>query len=230
MSNIALIPARSGSKGFIDKNIAKVCGTTLIELAINVAKNSSRVDDVYISTDSPKYQQLAKDAGARSLGLRSEKLAGDDIKTIDVITDFIEKFPGEITNLILLQPTSPIRSPAQIDAMLYQLDKDNADAVVSIEKINEPHPYKMKTIENGYISEFVSGSSSEVPRQLMPEVFKLTGSIYVNRIGSLLRDKTFLPEKTVGYLMKKTINIDTEEDYILLLALHEKKKIHVYGV
>ena len=205
MSNIALIPARSGSKGFIDKNIAKVCGTTLIELAINVAKNSSRVDDVYISTDSPKYQQLAKDAGARSLGLRSEKLAGDDIKTIDVITDFIEKFPGEITNLILLQPTSPIRSPAQIDAMLYQLDKDNADAVVSIEKINEPHPYKMKTIENGYISEFVSGSSSEVPRQLMPEVFKLTGSIYVNRIGSLLRDKTFLPEKTVGYLMKKTM-------------------------
>ncbi len=73
-------------------------------------------------------------------------------------------------------------------------------------------------------------SSSEVPRQLMPDVYKLTGSIYVNRIESLIRDKTFLPEKTTSYLMEKTINIDSEEDYILLLALHEKKKLDVYGI
>ena len=230
MKNIALIPARSGSKGFVDKNIAKLCGITLIELAVNVAKNSSKIDDVYISTDSHQYEQNAKDAGAKSLGLRPKQLAGDTVKTIDVVTHFIQQFPDEITNLILLQPTSPIRTPEQIDTMLDQLYKDNVDAVVSIEKINEPHPYKMKVVESGYISEFVTGSSSEVPRQLMPDVFKLTGSIYVNRIESLIRDKTFLPEKTTSYLMEKTINIDTEEDYILLLALHEKKKIDVYGI
>ena len=64
----------------------------------------------------------------------------------------------------------------------------------------------------------------------MPDVFKLTGGIYVNRKDSLLRDRTFLPKKTAGYLMEKTINIDSEEDLILLLALHEKKKIDVYGL
>ena len=124
MKNIALIPARSGSKGFVDKNIVKLYGTTLIELAVNVAKNSSRIDEVYISTDSSKYERLAKDAGALSLGLRPRILAGDSSRTIDVATNFIESFPFEIINLILLQPISPIRNPLQIDAMLDQLDKE----------------------------------------------------------------------------------------------------------
>ncbi len=229
MINIALIPARSGSKGFVDKNIAKLNGKTLIELAINVAIDSCKIDEVFISTDSQQYEQYAKNAGAKSLGLRPQRLAGDDVKTIDVVLDFIEQYDNEISNLVLLQPTSPMRRPEQIDAMLDQLVMDAVDAVVSLEKVDEPHPYKMKLIKHGYVTEFLTNTSSEVPRQLLPDVFKLTGSIYVNRIESIIHDKTFLPEKTAGYIAGKSINIDTEEDFILLTALHERNKIDIYG-
>lgn len=230
MKNIALIPARSGSKGFPDKNIAKLAGKTLIELAVKVAIDSKMIDEVFVSTDSSQYEKYALNAGAKSLGLRPQELAEDYVKTIDVALNFIENNPQEITNLILLQPTSPMRSPKQIDDMLIQLNHDKVDAVVTIEKVDEPHPYKMKKIENGYVKEFVSDSSSEMPRQLLPDVYKLTGGIYVNRIDSIIRDKTFLPAKTAGYLVGKSINIDSEEDYILLSALHEKDMIDVYGV
>jgi CMP-N,N'-diacetyllegionaminic acid synthase len=230
MKNIALIPARSGSKGFKNKNIAKISGKTLIELAVKVGLDAKQVDDVFISTDSEQYEQIAKDAGAKSMGLRSEHLAGDKIKTIDVVLDFIQQFPEQIENLILLQPTSPIRTPEQIDNMLCQLTGSDNDGIVSVEKVDEPHPYKMKIInDKGFITEFVHGTSSEVPRQLLPDVFKLTGSIYINRIKSLENHKTFLPVKTIGYVTGKTINIDNEDDFILLESLHKRNRIVIYG-
>lgn len=230
MKNIALIPARSGSKGFKNKNIAKLAGKTLIELAVNVAVKTNKIDDVYISTDSNNYEKIAKDNGAKSLGLRPKSLSGDKVKTIDVVIDFLRKFPEQISNIILLQPSSPIRTPDQINKMIEKLTKNNSDAIVSIEEIIEPHPHKMKTIKNGYISEFIDGTSSEVPRQLLPEAFKLTGSVYVNSVKSLLEQKTFLPKKTLGYQINNTINIDSENDYILIKALYEQNKIDIYGI
>ena len=89
MKVLGVVPARSGSKGFKDKNIAKVNELTLIEHAVHFGLSCGEIDDVYISTDSNKYLKIALKAGAKSLGLRPFHLALDEAKSVDVVIDLI---------------------------------------------------------------------------------------------------------------------------------------------
>ena len=218
--NLAIIPARAGSKGFPDKNIAQIGGKTLIELAIDVAKQSSLIDDIYISTDSKMYEDIAIKAGAISLGLRSSILSGDEVKTIDVVFDLLNRLNNEYDYIILLQPTSPIRSGEDIDNMIREVERKNVEAAVSVAKIEEPHPYKMKKINIcGYVESLIQSTTSESPRQLLPEVYALNGAIYVIKMKVLLEEMTFLPKKTIPYFMSHCLNIDTKMDYEIINAL-----------
>ena len=105
MKILAIIPARCGSKGFPNKNIAKISNKTLLELAIKVGLDCKIVDDVYISTDSPDYERLAVNAGAKSLGLRDRKYATDTAKSVDLVIDLINKLDKKYDYVLLLQPT-----------------------------------------------------------------------------------------------------------------------------
>jgi len=231
MKVIALIPARSGSKGFPHKNIAEIRGKTLIELAVKVGLDSKMVNDVYISTDSAEYQATALNAGAKSTGLRPAELSGDFAKTIDVVIDVLMKIEIKYDYVVLLQPTSPMRRPADIENMLYDLDKSDADSIVSIERLIEPHPDKLKTLgENGFIQPFLKNTDSEMPRQLLSEVYKLNGAVYIAKYESIINNRKFLTEKTLPYLMSGSINIDSEFDYNMILGLMETEKIKIYGV
>jgi len=217
LNAVAIIPARCGSKGFKDKNIAKIDGKTLIEWAIEVAKKSKYIKDIYISTDCKKYEDIAIEAGAKSLGLRDKHLASDTAKSVDVVLDLIRKLKKKYDYIVLLQPTSPIRTPQEIDEMIEKIG--NFDAIVTLSKINEPHPYKMKVINDEKVESFIKDSSSEVPRQLLPEVYKLTGAIYIIKYDALLKYETFLPQNTKPYISNNwDINIDSIDDYLLLKA------------
>ena len=220
MKVLAIIPARCGSKGFKDKNIAVIENKTLIEWGIEVAKKSKYIDDIYISTDCEKYENIAIKAGAKSLGLRPSYLAEDNTKTKDVILDMLNKLP-KYDIIVLLQPTSPIRTAIQIDEMI-ELLKDN-DSIVTIQKIDEPHPYKLKKIKNGYIKSFLENTSSEIARQLLPDVYKLTGAIYVVNYEFFIQKQTWFG-KTLPYIQDISVNIDSELDFIYLKALLEYKK------
>lgn len=230
MKAIAIVPARSGSKGFVHKNIAKIQGRTLIELAVQVGLDCSQVEQVYISTDDPGYEQIALQAGATSLGLRHSDLATDTAKSADVVIDLVNRLEKLPEFVVLLQPTAPMRRPEDISQMLALVMDSDADAIVSVEKLDEPHPNKLKQItEQGFVAPFLTGTSSEIPRQLLPDVFKLNGAIYIIRTSSLLADRTFLPPKTLPYAMSFGINIDTELDYHILLGLLSLGKIEIYG-
>lgn len=220
--SIAIIPARCGSKGVRDKNIAEVGGKTLLEWAIHVGLSCPHISDVFVSTDSPIYEDIALSAGAKSLGLRDASLSHDDTKTIDVVVSLLSKIAPIPEIVVLLQPTSPIRSAADISKMYSILSSDpETDAVVSVMAVDEPHPYKMKAIDRkGYLHSFIKGASSEIPRQRLPEVFKLTGSLYTIRTATLFKEKTFLPRKTKPYIVDGVcLNIDTRFDLILLREL-----------
>jgi len=123
MKVLAIVPARCGSKGFPNKNIAKICNKTLLELAIQVGVECELVDDVYISTDCKEYEDIAIKAGAKSLGLREKYLASDTAKSINVVIDLINKLNKSYDYLVLLQPTSPIRTPQDIVSMLNVLQE-----------------------------------------------------------------------------------------------------------
>ena len=227
---LAIVPARCGSKGFPNKNIVKLQGETLLGLAVKVGVNCEAVDATYVSTDCVSYNDIAVKAGAISLGLRPDYLAADKAKTVDVAIDLIQKLENIYDYLVLLQPTSPVREPKDITNMIALLDKSKADACVSVVRLEEPHPYKLKSIsDDGYIKSFIDDTSSEVPRQELPKAYALNGSIYVVKIQTLLKERTFLPYKTVPYYMESCVNIDSEEDFIFLNAMIDAGKINVWS-
>ncbi|MFK7779732.1 MAG: acylneuraminate cytidylyltransferase family protein [Candidatus Gracilibacteria bacterium] len=229
MKILAIVPARCGSKGFPNKNIAQIGNKTLLELAVRVGIDCKIIDDVYVSTDCKTYEEIALKAGAKSLGLRKEHLASDTAKSIDVVIDLINSLKKEYNYLVLLQPTSPIREPKDIENMINIIEKNDADASVSISKMEEPHPYKLKSIsEKGFVKPFIHGTTSELPRQILPEVYALNGAIYITKVKTLLKEKTFLPKKTISYIMDNNINIDSEEDFIFLEAMYKKNKINIW--
>ncbi len=231
MRVIAIVPARCGSKGFPDKNIAKIAQKTLLELAIKVGLDSKVVNDVYVSADCEKYHAIALAAGAKSLGLRPQELATDTTKSIDVIVDLLESVEEKYDYMVLLQPTSPLRSPEDIDAMFLQMKKTMSPSSVSVVHIEEPHPYKLKSIsKKGYLKAFIKGTDSEYPRQSLAKIYALNGAIYIIKIKTLLSKKTLFPKKTCAYIMKNNINIDSEDDFLYLKYLYENKKVHLYGV
>jgi len=230
MKVLAIVPARCGSKGFPNKNIAKIGDKTLLELAIKVGLDCKSVDDIYISTDCKEYENIALNAGGKSLGLRPDEFATDSTKSIDVVIDLINRLEDSYEYLVLLQPTSPIREPQDIENMINLLKEKNADACVSVTQFEEPHPFKLKSIDNdGYVKSFIDGTTSEVPRQSLPKAYALNGAIYITKIETILNEKTFLPKKTVPYIMDTNINIDSEEDFIFLEAMVQKKKVKVWG-
>ena len=228
MDTLAIIPARAGSKGIPDKNIVKVNGKTLIEIAIKVGLDCSRINDVYISTDSAEYNEIALKAGARSLGLRRTSLSDDNAKTVDVVIDLIQSVKKQYDYLVLLQPSSPVRNAQDICEMMVMLDRNQGDACVSVTKLDEPHPFKLKSIdEEGFLKPFMDGKDSESPRQSLPAVYALNGAIYIIKVDTLFEYRTFFPPKTLPYFMDLNINIDNEEDLIFLKAMEKLDKIRI---
>ena len=91
--------------------------------------------------------------------------------------------------------------------------RNNGVSVVSVSQLEEPHPFKLKVIDDeGLISSFLSGTSSEIPRQELPNVYVLNVGYYITKVIDLLREKSFLPKKTIPFLMDKRVNIDTQQD------------------
>jgi len=227
MKVLAVVPARCGSKGFPNKNIKEIEGKTLLEWAIKIGLDCSIIDDIYISTDCKKYENIAISAGAKSLGLRPRKLASDTAKSIDVIIDLLDNLEKKYDYVVLLQPTSPVRQGIDIENMLKSIEENNSSSAVSVCEFEEPHPFKLKTInDKGYIKSFIDGTSSEVPRQSLPKAYALNGAIYITKVKTILEEKTFLPDDTIPYIMNNNINIDSEEDFIFLEAMIKKQKVN----
>ncbi len=226
MKGVALITARSGSKGFKNKNIAKINNKTLIEYAVASVENSVHIDEVFISTDSKQYENIALMAGAKTQGLRPNFLSTDTAKSIDVVRNFLQKFGNEKPDyVVLLQPTSPQRTVEQIDECIG-IHLNMNQSVVSVSKIDEPHPYKMKLInEMGNITPFVGGASSDVPRQMLPPVYSLTGAIYVASTECILNEGSFFSSMTKPYITPNFTNIDSEDDYLYLKYLVDTGKV-----
>lgn len=225
--NVAIIPARAGSKGFKDKNIAKINGRTLIEHAISSALAAEKIDRVIISTDSCIYEEIAIKAGAESMGLRPNFLASDDARTVDVVLDLLgHNSLVDAENVVLLQPTSPLRSGKDIDECL-SIAEMKGESVVSVAIVDDPHPFKLKKMKNGCLVPFIEGTSSEVNRQNLEKAYELTGAIYVATKSQLEAKKSFFSKNTQPYLMERFVNIDSKEDFEFLSFLIKSNKLEL---
>lgn len=226
---LAVVPARGGSKGILKKNLLQIAGKSLIEHAVRVGLDCPLVNKLVLSTDDPKIAQVGQSAGALVPYLRPAHLAGDNVKTVDVVLHLLEQLNEPADIVLLLQPTAPVRTACDVSKALQLLiNLSDADAVVSVVTLEEPHPLKIKTVRGKWLASYIEGGDSESPRQVLPKAYKLNGAIYAIRTEALKYYKTFLPQKTLPYIMppETGINIDSFFDLVFLDALLQKGIIH----
>ena len=220
---LALIPARSGSKGLPNKNIMSLNGKPLIAYSIEHALDTPEINRIIVSTDSKEYAKIARDYGAETPFIRPKNISEDlstDLEVFEHALDFLLKNEKYTPNLIVhLRPTNPIRKIEDISACIKILiDNSEIDSVRSL--IKSPHsPYKMwikKDINSNFIKPFATCNIKEshsVARQVLPEVFLHNGSIDVIRSEVINEQKSIVGKKVFGYLMDEIHDIDYEKDF-----------------
>lgn len=209
---LAIIPARSGSKGIIDKNITPFLGLPLLAHSILAAKNSKICDEILLATDSTHYAEIGKKYGANTPYLRKKANATDNAPTINLILEAISFYKQEnFEVMILLQPTSPLRDASDI-INAYKLFLDsNMQGLLSLSPAHS-HPLLLRSMQDNTTQKLLDMPSS-VRRQDMPPFYEVNGAIYINAIKDI-SPATSLNDNPIGYIMDihKSIDIDTPLD------------------
>jgi len=218
---IAIIPARSGSKGLPGKNIRLLCGKPLIDWTILTALKSRFIDELVVSTDSREIADIARRAGASVPFFRPLTLATDKTPTIDVIDHTLDYFRSKKTLMfdyvVLLEPTSPLREDDDIDNMLLRLHEKAGvfDAIVSLGEVSE-HPSIMKRLSGEEIKPFCPELQITVRRQDNQPAFFPYGVAYIAKTKSLMAERTFYTKRCTYYNIKRYQNYEIDDIYDFL--------------
>ena len=211
---LAVIPARGGSKGIPNKNIVPLLGTPLINWTIEAARSSRYIDRLILSSDHPHICEVAKTAGCEVPFTRHHELATDKAQTIDVILDALDRVPG-FDLVVVLQPTSPLRSSSDIDRCLELLMEQDAHSAVSVTPVTE-HPFLVYSMgSDTRLESYVKiDPARSLRRQDLPPAYSLNGAIYVAEVDWLRESRLFVSAETVGYVMlnEASIDIDVQRD------------------
>jgi len=219
---LGLIPARGGSKELPKKNIRPLLGKPLIAWTIEQAKASRYVDRVIVSTDDEEIAEIVKQYGAEVPFMRPKELARDDIPGIDVVFHamnwFIKNENKQYDLIILLQPTSPLRTAEDIDKAIELLFFKKAKAIVSVCEVDH-HPLWTNALpENGCMKNFIRKEIINKNRQELPTFYRLNGAIYLAYCNYIKEQKGFFGEETFAYIMPKERSVDIDSELDLKLA------------
>lgn len=215
---LAIIPARGGSKGIPGKNIVPIDGRPLITWTINAAQASSYIDRLILSSDDEAIMAVARDAGCDVPFVRASELSTDEASSIDVVIDALERTPG-FDIVLLLQPTSPLRTAEDIDACLLAMSRGHAPACVSLRAADD-HPYLTFGMDGaGVLTRFAQPSPGQsLRRQDLPSAWCLNGAVYAAQVAWLCEHRSFIAPETLGVAMpsERSIDIDTPADLVAL--------------
>jgi CMP-N,N'-diacetyllegionaminic acid synthase len=220
---LALIPARSGSKGIKNKNIKLINGLPLIKYTFNFVNKLDFVDLKVVSSDSKKILKIAEQN--KFIGIkRSKILSGDTVSDYQVILSVLNN--KEIVNnkydyLIYLQPTSPIREKKDLIFGLNQMIKKKFNSAWSVSKIDKKnHPLKVMSIKNNQLKLFNLKGKNIIARHQLTDIYIRNGVFYIFKINTLKKKKSIYLDKTLPVVINgKIINIDNLKD------LNDAKKL-----
>jgi len=214
---LAIIPARSGSKGLRHKNIKLLNDKPLIAYTIEAAIESDIFTDIVVSTDSEEYANISKRYGASIPFLRPDELASDIASSADMIVYTIQRLKelGKVYNyFVLLQPTSPLRKASDIKNAADLLIENKLDSVVSV--CEAEHSLSIyNTLGDSLSLEGFINKNSATRRQDDKKYYRINGSIYISNVKKYLSERDFYGKKSKAYIMSResSIDIDTELDF-----------------
>jgi N-acylneuraminate cytidylyltransferase/CMP-N,N'-diacetyllegionaminic acid synthase len=228
-SILGLIPARSGSKRLLRKNVRLLMGKPLIAWTIEQALASRYLDRIVVSTDDQDIANISTQYGADVPFLRPKILATDNAKSIDVILhamNWMEGHDRAYDLLMLLQPTSPLRTKYDIDNAIKLLFRKKALSIISVCEVGE-HPLWSNSLpKNGSMKNFIRPELINKSKQDLPKFYRLNGAIYLAFWNYLKKEKRFLGNKSFAYIMprERSVDIDEEIDLIVAEAIKRQKK------
>lgn len=219
---LAVIPARLGSKGLPRKNIRPLCGKPMIAYTIEAAASVSAIDKVVVSTESAEIAGIALEYGAEVPFLRPEELAKDETPGIDPVIythQTMERIgKEEYKYILLLQPTSPLRTREHIEEAIeiFLRRKEDFDSLVSVVSLEHPVEWNRRIGSQGRLEDFISYSKQELyARQKTECLYRLNGAVYIAKKDGLYKARSFETKRTIAYVMdrRSSVDIDTLEDF-----------------
>lgn len=231
MKFLGIIPARGGSKGLPRKNLASLLGKPLILYTIEAALESKNLDRVIVSTDDVEIKNVALSAKGVEVIDRPASLASDDAPTIlaieHVLAELKNKHAYSPDAVVLLQPTSPLRTSGDINSAIELFSAKKPDSVVGVCEASHS-PYLSLHLSGEFLEPLFGWENFQKRRQDMAKTYLPNGSVYVSSPQVLSGKGTFYTDRTLPYVMPKerSIDIDSESDLRLaeavLSKLHEK--------
>ena len=231
MKNIVcLICAREGSVGIKNKNTILFHNRPLIEWTFKMAKQIKKFRKIYVSTDSKKIIKIAKKNKIEVPFLRPKKFAGDKSKSIDAIEhaiNFFKKKKFFFDYIVLLEPTSPLRTTFDINKSIDLIIRNKADSLVSICRVDEINPSFLFKKKNKKLQPLEKKISNHLRRQDVEPIYFLEGTIYISKTNVLFKKRSFCHSNTIGFEVPKwkSLEIDDKTDLEIGKSILKQRKI-----
>lgn len=210
---LAIIPARSGSKGLPDKNIKLLHGKPLMAYTIEAARQAGVFHTIMVSTDSEEYAAVAREYGAEVPFLRSAETASDQATTRETVLEVLERYKEsgkQFEMICILQPTSPMRTEKDIEEAVITYKKKKAKAIISVCETDHP-PLWMNTLpEDNSLAGFLTDEGNK-PRQLLANYYRINGAIYLYDTAFYLQSENPYQKGCYAYIMDKQNSVDIDD-------------------
>lgn len=228
---MAIIPARSGSKGLKDKNIKVLNGKPLLAYSIEAAKKSKLFSEIFISTDSEMYAKIAREWGANVPFLRNENLATDITSSWDVVKNAIQRYKEigkEFDTVALLQPTSPLRTSEDIINGYNMMKENDANVIIAVCEVDHSPLWSNTLPADASLSNFINKELVKTPRQNLPTYYRINGALYIVKVEYLIDADNIYADKSFAIIMSKEHSIDIDDEMDFRVAeLYAKQ--HIYA-
>jgi CMP-N,N'-diacetyllegionaminic acid synthase len=225
---VVFIPARGGSKSIPGKNIRPFAGKPLLAWTIELAHRLHGIDEVVVSTDDGRIEEVARKYHAK-IHRRPPHLAADDSLVLDAIRDYMKDPRSGASGyryMVMLEPTCPLRPEAAVGECIRLLLEEGYDSAATFSAA-VTHPHRAWTIEDASPRPFIAGADPWLPRQSLPPAYRLNGAAYAFHIGKLLEGgRSFLFGRAGAVITEPeaSVDLDTETDFILAETIMKQKQ------
>jgi len=216
-NTIAIIPARSGSKSLVDKNIKELSGHPLMAYSISAAKLSKKIDRVIVSTNSQEYADIARQYGAEVPFIRPDECSTDIATDKDFLTHamrWIEKNDSSVPEYwVHLRPTTPLRSVSIVDRAIDKIMQDkSATSLRSGHKAPES-PLKWFIKKEGYFKGLINDEQYNLPKEVFEQVYIPDGFVDIIKYSFIMNGEKIHGDKMIGFESPVCTEVDSMEEF-----------------